>query len=489
MLLILLIVLDPVIAIAVTPTVLPPAGVAGPYSTWFPSGQTGYVTGVAESSYISGPDLKAAKLAKTMINAGLSGPVEVAVTAEATVGADAIAVRAGAMAVPVVGQVITVVATTYQLAQMLKDAGYRYGNCQNPGLVVGPGQGYCKPDPKNPPQVTSGWIAADIGTATKFSSGQAACDADKIHNGWGFSPTFVVETPDPGQTAAGSCKYQGAGSQLSIVYTADAPSTPGGFLPATADDVAGAVKLKMIADSNARKALFDAMRADATGTQQPDTLPPLYPATSPVTVTAPPVTSPASSPSIQTIPKPDGSIDTVKTTEQTTVTPTTTGTTVGDTKTTFPSTTTTTTTTTNNVTNQTTTSTNVVNNPPALPQFPNDYNKEVTQQQIERDLNTDSAQAMPDQQKVITDAGTQGDTDRDKIYTDIKSGQQDKSAWFSWVWSPPVGVCSPITGTIAGFHVEWDLCPSIAIIQAIIGWLLAIFSGAEVYGQLFRRED
>jgi hypothetical protein len=349
-------------------------------------------------------------------------------------------------------------------------------------LIVGPQTSYCAPVPPN-----YYWTGYSI--QSQFPTADAGCADAASHFGYTVTSTVIDST---GLRAA--CYAQPAGQSKPVNFAAvsrtnnviPAPTT---YAPATGDDIAGALKLKMIADSNARKAMYDAIKSDLAsnpGLQNDSTNP--VQQTTPVSVTAPPVTSPVSSPSIQTIQNPDGTTSTQTTTQQTTVTPTTTGTTVGDVKTTFPSTTTTTVTTTNNTTNQTTTSTTVSNNPSPL-KLPDDYNREVTQQQVEKDLNTDAAPPMDDQQKVIADAGTKGDADRQKIYDGIQSGQSDKSAWFSWVWSPPVGVCSPITGVIAGFHVEWDLCPTIAIIQAILGWLMAIFSAAEVYGQLFKRGD
>lgn len=373
--------------------ILPPNGVAGPYSTWFPTGQTGIgilPPPVTSTAAAGASDMVANVSTSVAIRAAGGAVVDVPVTAVATVGADAVAATAVKL-IPILGQL----ATAVMVAQMLKDAGFRYGNCQNPGLIVGPGVGYCKPDPMG--SVVTGYRT----TASQFGwrNMQAYPSQSALCNAFAAAANSTYNTPGSVGTVSGSnCLVTGGALGSSTVsaimvaaenvcsdgVTPVASCGAGGqtYSPATGDDIAGALKLKMISDSNARKALFDAERADIAANPQLSNLPPAVPYSSPVSVTAPPVTSAPSSPSVQTIPKPDGSIDTVRTTEQTTVTPTTTGTTVGDTKTTFPSTTTTTTTTTNNVTNQTTTSTNVVNNPPALPQFPNDYNKEVTQQKI-----------------------------------------------------------------------------------------------------------
>ncbi|MFJ2989654.1 hypothetical protein ACIPF8_17450 [Collimonas sp. NPDC087041] len=400
----------------------------------------------------------------------VSVPVSVAASADAaTVAASAARLVPWAAAAVTAGQV----------AVALKNAGYRYGSCANPGIIVGPATSYCKPVA---PQDVYLWSDTKGNT---FSSLDAACQSQAVIST--VSPNDYPITNDGTACWAGRTgnRYVFAYPN-SVVNPNPAPPT---YSPATGDDIAGALKLQEIADSNLAKRLYDAMKQDMAsnpGLQNEDTNP--IKQTTPVTVTAPPVTSPVSEPSIQTIQNPDGTTSTQRTTQQVTVTPTTTGTTVGDSQTTFPSKTTTVTTTTNNTTNVTTTNTSTTVNP--LPtQFPDDYNREVTQKQIEKDLNTDAAPVLPDQQKVITDAGTQADSDRQKIYDGITSGQQDKSSWFSWVWSPPVGVCTAFTGVVAGFTITWDFCQYIYILRDVLGWLLALFSAYLVYGQLFRRED
>ncbi|SFA98643.1 hypothetical protein SAMN04515620_1117 [Collimonas sp. OK607] len=485
----LLIVLDPVISIAAV-GILPPNGVAGPYSTWFPSGQTGIgiipppVTATAAAGTA---DVAATVGTNVAVRTATGIAIDVPVTAVATVSGDAIAARGAAMAIPGVGTAIAVAATAVQVAQMLKDAGFRYGNCANPGLIVGPSSSYCMPNNNGLYLYTVGGLNTNFSSALDAATARSAqiCQQNGVTSGY-YCPVPSGSCTEASGAGSWSCVTSGNYTSVtgSKIVNPNPPAQT--YSSASGDAIAGALKLRMIADSNARKALFDAMRADATGTVQPDSLPPLYPATSPVTVTAPPVTSAPSSPSVQTIPKPDGSIDTVKTTEQTTVTPTTTGTTVGDTKTTFPSSTTTTTTTTNNVSNTTTTSTNVVSNPPALPMFPNDYNKEVTQQKIERDLNTDAAGAPPDLTTVTTGiASAQQDqsTDFTNIPTQLAT---DKANWFSWVWTPPVGSCVPSTATLNGVAVSLDYCPTVLKIRDVMGFLFAMFGAWQIYSLIFR---
>jgi len=82
-----------------------------------------------------------------------------------------------------------------------------------------------------------------------------------------------------------------------------------------------------------------------------------------------------------------------------------------------------------------------------------------------------------------TSTGVQGGLD------DAVAGYADKSGWFSWLWTPPVGECHPYAGTVHGYAVSWDLCPTVNNIRDVLGWLFAMFGAMTVYGQLFRRGE
>jgi hypothetical protein len=142
------------------------------------------------------------------------------------------------------------------------------------------------------------------------------------------------------------------------------PVVPSTEVPATEAEIELSLQEKMDADYEAARRLVDAMHKDmeAAGANYPTDHSP-YKADTPVDVDAPPVTSPERTTKTETIPQPDGSVDTRTTKEKTTVTPERTGTNLGDTQVKFPSQTTITTTTVNNVTNNTTTSVTTVNNP------------------------------------------------------------------------------------------------------------------------------
>lgn len=129
---------------------------------------------------------------------------------------------------------------------------------------------------------------------------------------------------------------------------------------------------------------------------------------------------------------------------------------------------------------------------PTTINFPTDYNREATQQQAVQKLEdlkqgtgaADAPDYQVDQKK--TDMNQELKTKIDEI-----PGQYtgDKGNWFSWVWTPPVGACSPWVSTIHGQTVTWNVCPYIEKIRDVIGYMLAVGSALMVYSQLFRRED
>lgn len=141
---------------------------------------------------------------------------------------------------------------------------------------------------------------------------------------------------------------------------------------------------------------------------------------------------------------------------------------------------------------------------PAAPaiDFPDDYNREATQGQIK--TNTDSiktdmesvkgdldgaAYAMPaaapstpaemiaaENKKITDELGLIGQT-----YDNFKLLD-----WSTWVPTLPAAGCSPITKTVMGKNFTWDLCPKIALLNELIGWLLAVFAGWSVVSLMFR---
>ncbi|HVL77380.1 MAG TPA: hypothetical protein VM406_15305 [Noviherbaspirillum sp.] len=241
------------------------------------------------------------------------------------------------------------------------------------------------------------------------------------------------------------------------------------------------------------KRYYDAIQNDLDRTWYPLPREALVPTNTPVDVSAPPVSTPQRTVQTETITKPDGTTETRTKTEQTTVTPQRTGTTTGNTQVTYPSSTTQITTIVNNTTNETTTHTTVINHPAESPselEIPEDYAREGTLGEVLEAIRADGAPDMEDQRPLVDSAVAKHQGDLDKLYGDLPSGMaEDKDRFFSWVWSPEIGVCSPFGGVVAGHEIVWDLCPTIEMIRDALGWLFALFSAWTVYGQMFKRYD
>ncbi len=123
---------------------------------------------------------------------------------------------------------------------------------------------------------------------------------------------------------------------------------------------------------------------------------------------------------------------------------------------------------------------------PAQP-FPDDYNREVTQAKI---LTGEGAMDAPDYAaQLAAKTATEEGKLTDKLNTYPGEFASDKTKWFSWVWTPPVGTCAPITGEVRGQQVSWDFCPYVAKIRDVMGYLFAIFGAWSVYNELFRKES
>jgi len=127
-------------------------------------------------------------------------------------------------------------------------------------------------------------------------------------------------------------------------------------------------------------------------------------------------------------------------------------------------------------------------------QFPTDYNRESTQQSIQQKLeDLKQGTGASDAPNYASDIEAQKQAMKDAIkeMMDALPGQYstDKSNWFSWVWTPPVGNCSPWTSTIHGQFVSWDICPYVEKVRDVIGFLLAISGAWLVYTEMFRRDE
>lgn len=119
--------------------------------------------------------------------------------------------------------------------------------------------------------------------------------------------------------------------------------------------------------------------------------------------------------------------------------------------------------------------------------IPNDYNKEATQQKI---LTGEGAADAPDWNTSVNEkVENLGKGITDLLDPITGQFQEDKGKWFSWVWTPPVGNCSPFTGNVHNKSVTWDICPYVEMVRNAIGWVFSIVGAWVIYNNLFRRED
>jgi hypothetical protein len=316
------------------------------------------------------------------------------------------------------------------------------------------------------------------------------------------SCTLQIRNPVGGDTTSTSLSVTTGPSMCPGAGGGPAVAVVNGVCPGTAQIAAASpaqleqsLQEKMTEDFQANRRLYDAMKADQAAVgyaKYPSTRDPVAPDT-PVQVTAAPVTSPQRTVSTETIPNPDASTSTRTKVEQTTFTPQTSGTTVADSKTTFPSQTITTTTTVNNTTGATSVETNTTNNysPSAEPsslELPTDYARDATVAEVRDAINANGAPTAPDQEQRVT---TEVASTNQKIKTEFdaipNAFDSDKAKWFSWVWTPPVGQCSPFAGVVHGFDVSFDLCPTINNIKDALGWVFALFGAIQIYGLIFKQ--
>lgn len=427
---------------------------------------------------------------------GLRIPVPATATASVSKAAIAKGARVAVRALGPVG----VGFLAYDIYKEIKDSGVT--TCAPPDF-------FCKQNPGSDPAFAFMWEVYNPSTQSTLgvlkTSPEAACAQFNSSPGvpYGYTSTTATTGFCPNPTTGAN-----SGRSVRRLSTCAPNYSPTGVcnytgpalspVPVTDAELEQTLQQKMDADYQLNQRLFDAMQKDLAERGLTDSANPISGLT-PVSVDSPVVTTPPANTRTETTPLPDGSVDTKQTTESVKVTPTKSGSTVGDTTITYKTETTTNTTTTNNVTNNTTTSSTVTNSSPSAPssttapvtEFPDDYNREVTQQKVLDELKGTGAPAAPPDQKVIVDAAKdEAKVAFDQLVTDAKTAQSttDKSMWFSWVWTPPIGECVANSVTLTNGHaVSWDICPTVVNIRDVIGWLFALFGAYEIYLQLFRR--
>lgn len=134
---------------------------------------------------------------------------------------------------------------------------------------------------------------------------------------------------------------------------------------------------------------------------------------------------------------------------------------------------------------------------PASPtiDFPDDYNREVTQGQIKTGIETlhgdldSSAFAQPTVDGAASLAAAENKKITDELNTSVASYDNFKLLdWSTWIPVFPASSCSPFTGNVMGRTVSIDLCPKVAMLNELIGWLLAVYATWSVVMMAFRKD-
>lgn len=135
---------------------------------------------------------------------------------------------------------------------------------------------------------------------------------------------------------------------------------------------------------------------------------------------------------------------------------------------------------------------------PAAPtiNIPTDYNREATQQQIKSSVDTlhgdmdSSAFSQPAASAVPADlASAENKKITDELAASVAAYDNFKMLdWSTWIPTFPAASCSPFTGGVLGRSVSIDLCPKIAMLNELIGWMLAVFASWSVVSMMFRKD-
>lgn len=98
-----------------------------------------------------------------------------------------------------------------------------------------------------------------------------------------------------------------------------------------------------------------------------------------------------------------------------------------------------------------------------------------------------------DAQKAAVAAETQKSTDA--INNDAISNTQSQYAgnsvfsWPTWIPTFPTGSCAPFSFQLAGHSLSWNFCSYIAIINQILGWLLALLTAWRIQELIFGKAE
>jgi hypothetical protein len=136
---------------------------------------------------------------------------------------------------------------------------------------------------------------------------------------------------------------------------------------------------------------------------------------------------------------------------------------------------------------------------PAAPtiDFPDDYNREITQGQIKTGIDTlhgdlDSAGFSQPAAPAVAPADlviAENKKITDELALSVTTYDNFKLLdWSTWIPVLPASSCSPVTGNVMGRTVSIDLCPKIAMLNELIGWMLAVYATWSVVMMAFRKD-
>lgn len=398
---------------------LPPVNVAGPYSAFFPPGQTGMAVQAVRTAASGGGLTAEASGFASVARGGTITKIPLSIATKISTGAAvAAAGRAVAIARALSGPV-GVAFTAWQIYNAYKDAGVH--TCPPPDFFCTPGPDTDVPGTAGGFTMGSPFTGVQI-RANNMGSVCAQVDATmpaNMRSYYGSVSSGISNDPNTGY-----CFYAKTGNAYyssktllvcpaGTVKTGDACIKKGDDVPSTPDQLDTAISAKANADATGQVAqtLWDgavdaSAKAESVG-QPPIPRDMMMPPNAPTVVTAPPVALPPAVVSTQNFTDTNG-VPQVKTvTSSDTITPQVSGTSTNTNITydikniTTTTVTNNTSTTTNNPPSVTIDTTQTRTDPPPVPtptlpkpslptplpaDFPKDYNKEVTQQKIAADI-------------------------------------------------------------------------------------------------------
>lgn len=149
--------------------------------------------------------------------------------------------------------------------------------------------------------------------------------------------------------------------------------------------------------------------------------------------------------------------------------------------------------------------------PSAAINFPTDYNREITQAQVKANLDVmkaDGAEVKTNTHDIASsldgstyvmpvaaattpkqDAAAESKKLTDELDKSVEAYNNFKLLdWSTWIPTLPAAGCSPFTGNVSGRQVSFDICPKIALLNELLGWLLAVWSAWSIVSLLFRKD-